>query len=210
MKNTKITGMDLALHQMEQRGWVCFNIISQQGELVASQPDHNKDLTTAQTELQEICDMLPFGRYKLILTKEGSEETGKAVKGKGGTNTHTIPIYINQTGGHMDINSHNATGSQGISMKDYMAALNQINELKSELSILKIKLENEEINGGSKGIAEQVLGFVEHPAVGKLVEGITAGKALIDAEKEKTKQAAYEAQRAKYQYQTELLKQKNG
>lgn len=149
------SGLELAKLQIEKQKYVCFEVQSLRGQVIASQPDDTMTVVEAINELDQICEALPGGKYNLLLTRTGNVEQGRAKKGSQGSGSVEIPIFITQSGGHMDIMSHNALAVPGINNKEFRDLVKEINEkekqiLKLEIEIQRLKAENE--GGGINGI----------------------------------------------------------
>lgn len=149
------SGIELAKLTIEKQGFICFEVRTPKGQTVYVQPDDSLTIHDAISELETISENLPGGRYELLLSKQGSEKSVKINKGNAGTQYISIPIFINNAGGHIDLASHNAISSQGINNKEFRELTKQITELEKKILLLEIenqRLKAESESGGINGI----------------------------------------------------------
>ena len=149
------TGIELAKLTIEKQSYICFEVRTLKGQTVYVQPDDTLTVTDAISELEQIAENLPTGRYELLLSRQGNEKSDRIKKGVNGTQYISIPIYINNQGGHIDLASHNAIAGSGMNNKEFRELTKQINDLEKKLLLLEIenqRLKAEADGGGINGI----------------------------------------------------------
>jgi len=149
------TGIELAKLTIEKQSYICFEVRTPKGQTVYVQPDDTLTTTDAISELEAIAENLPAGRYELLLSRHGNEKSDRIKKGVNGTQYISIPIYINNAGGHIDLASHNATAIPGMNNKEFRELTKQITELEKKILLLEIenqRLKAEADGGGINGL----------------------------------------------------------
>lgn len=113
---------------IKNRGMRFFEIQSTSGKTVCACVDA-KTPEEAMEQLDNYYEHLPPGRYTVIVGKKADEENERVLRGSKGAAAYEIGLYISNTG-HIDINSHNATGIQ---VKEVEKFRDEIERLKMEL-----------------------------------------------------------------------------
>lgn len=140
MKN----GLEIIKFNILKQGLIFYEIQTPKGATVAAQMDELKPDDVCE-ELETVCEQLPAGRYSCILSKKCDKDNLRIKKGAGGTGYVELPLIIQGTNSHLDINSHNAQHT-GINNQNYREFKDLLENIKAlEKQVLKLEIENERL-----------------------------------------------------------------